>query len=49
MKWFDVNGIQHHRVKVRALNKREAKDIAFGLSDLESFKLISGTTVKELR
>ena len=48
MKWFDVNWIQHHGVKIRALNKQEAKDIALGLSDLETLQLISGTTVKEV-
>ena len=49
MKWFDVNWIQHHGVKVRALNMREAKGIALGLSELETLKLISGTTVKEVK
>ena len=49
MKWFDVNWIQHHGVKIRALNKQEAKDIALGLSDLETLQLISGTTVKEVK
>ena len=49
MKWFDANWIQYHGVKVRAQNKQEAKDIAFGLSDPETPKLISGTTVKEVK
>ena len=49
MKWFDANGIQHHGVKIRALDKQEAKDIALGLSDLETLKLISGTTVEEVK
>jgi hypothetical protein len=49
MKWFDVNWIQHHGVKIRALDKQEAKDIALGLSDLEALQLISGTTVKEVK
>lgn len=49
MKWFDVNWIQHHGVKVRALNKREAKDSPLGLSELETLKLISGKTVKEVK
>ena len=49
MKCFDANCIQHYGVKVRALNKQEVKDIAFGLSDLETTKLISGTTVKEVK
>ena len=49
MKWFDANCIRHHGVKVRALDKREINNIALGLSYLETFKLISGKTVKEMK
>ena len=49
MKGFNMNRFQHHGVKIRALNKKEAKDIALGLSDLETLQLISGTTVKEVK